>query len=316
MPSSTLDAGPLVSTIIVTHNRKSDVVECIDSVLRSSYKFIEIIVVDNASSDGTIEELRDRYGDTIKLIKNDKNLYAGGGRNLGARSASGEYLLFIDSDNIVDTGMVKNMVVGVIRNKNLHIGMSGPFTYYKSEPKHLCWVNNRMNLWTSITLFEGVGQVDNGQYNKSAFINVQHIPNVFMVPKNTFEAVGGIDEDYIMHYEESDLAEKLKRRGLAIVLFPQAKAWHNVSMKRQEGHKSFKGENPSMVYYVTRNRIFFMRKNSGGIRLFLFLALFSNIFLVYNLIILLLNGNPGLIKLALKGYWDGLFSPLAKSRLL
>jgi GT2 family glycosyltransferase len=282
----------------------------VDSVLRSSYKPIEVIVVDNASTDGTEEELRTRYAGKIKLIKSDKNLYAAGGRNLGAKSAGGEYLLFIDSDNTVARDMVSNMVEGFIRNKDLAIGMSGPFMYYKSEPRRLSWVNNKMSLLTSITLFEGSGEIDNGQYSKYDFIRVHHIPNVFMMPKAAFEEVGGIDEDYVMHYEESDLAEKLKRRGLAIVLFPRAKVWHNVSLGRKEGHKSFKGENPKMVYFVSRNRIIFMRKNSSGIRLFLFMAIFNNIFLLYNLALLSFYGKFALWKPALKGYLDGLFMPL------
>jgi len=306
------DIRPLVSVIIVTYNRKGDVVECIESTLNSTYKPIEIIVVDNASSDGTTEELERRYGDKIKLIKSYRNLYAGGGRNLGAKNAKGEYLLFVDSDNAIDSDMIKNMLDVEVRNRYLNIGISGPFTYYKSEPRRLCWTNNRMSLLTSITLFEGSGQVDEGQYDKFELIKVHHIPNVFMVSKKIFTEFGGIDKDYVMHYEESDLAEKIKKRGFIVALFPQAKVWHNVPLSRQEGHKSFKGENPSMVYYVSRNRILFMRKNSGGIRLFLFLVLFNNIFLLYNLGLLLFYRKFSLMILALKGYFDGLFMPLGK----
>jgi hypothetical protein len=82
-------------------------------------------------------------------------------------------------------------------------------------------------------------------------------------------------------------------------------------MGRQEGHKSFKSGNAGMVYYVLRNRIVFMRKNSGGIRLFLFLVIFNNIFLFYNLALLVLFRKFALLKPALKGYWDGLTMPLA-----
>lgn len=306
------DIKPLVSVIIVTYNRKGDVVECIDSVLGSTYKRIEIIVVDNASSDGTVEELERRYGNKIKLIKSYRNLYAGGGRNLGAKSASGEYLLFVDSDNTIDRDMIKNLVEVEVRNRYLNIGISGPFTYCKSEPRRLCWTNNRMNLLTSITLFEGSGQLDEGQYDKFELIKVHHIPNVFMVPKKIFTEVGGIDRDYVMHYEESDLAEKIKKNGFIVALIPQAKVWHNVPLGRQEGHKSFKGENPSMVYYVSRNRILFMRKNSRSMRLFLFLVFFNNVFLLYNLGLLLFYGKFSLMLRALKGYFDGLFMPLGK----
>lgn len=312
MYSNNLIQKSLVSVIIVTYNRKKEAIECIDSVLNCSYRPLEIIVIDSASRDDTAEALEQKYKDKIKLIKIGKNIYAGGGRNLGAKIANGEYLLFIDSDNIIDVHMIENLTTVAKRNDDLPIGMSGPFAYYKSEPRRLTWVSNRIDLLTSITFFSGAGEEDKGQYNKFDFIEVSHIPNVFMVKKDIYEAVGGIDEDYVMHYEESDLAQKLKQRGYRIVLVPQAKVWHNVPLGSQRGHKSFKGENPSMVYYVTRNRIYFMRKNSGGIRLFLFLVLFSNIFLIYNLLILLFNRKFNLLKLVLRGYWDGIAAPLLR----
>jgi hypothetical protein len=310
MQSISLDGKPLISVIIVTYNRKAQVIECIDSVLKSTYRPLEIIVVDNASTDGTAGELEYRYPKQIKLIKSDKNIYAGGGRNLGAKSASGEYLLFVDSDNVIDVDMIENLMKLSLDEKNLKIGMSGPFTYYKSAPNRLCWVNNRMSLLTSATFFFGTGQIDNGQYDKFDFIKVQHIPNVFMVRKDIYELVGGIDHEYVMHYEESDLAQKIKKQGYDIVLVPAAKTWHDVVLERQKGHKSFKGENPSMVYYVIRNRIYFMRKNSSGWRLFLFLVMFNNLFLLYHLCVLIFNRQFSLLRLALKGYWDGIFSPL------
>ena len=303
---------PLVSVIIVTYNQKRDAFRCVDSVLDSNYTSFEIIVVDNASSDGTAQELEFRYANRIKLIKCDKNIYAGGGRNLGAKSAKGDFLFFIDSDNIMASNTIRNMVKGFIDNKDLSIGMGGPFTYYQSQSQKLCWVNNRISLITSLTFFQGAGEIDRGQYDEFNFIKVGHIPNAFMVRSKVFKEVGGIDEDYVMHYEESDLAEKIKRAGYKIVLFPRAKTWHNVLPGVQQGHKSFKVSNPNLVYYVTRNRIYFMRKNSGGARIVLFLFLFSNIIVFYHLMILLFNRNFSLSKYLLKGYWDGLTLRLNK----
>jgi len=304
--------GPLVSVIIVTYNQIQDALRCIDSVLVSSYTFFEIIVVDNASSDGTPQELEFKYANKIKLIKSDKNIYAGGGRNLGAKSAKGDFLFFIDSDNVIGSDTILNMVKGFIANKDLSIGMGGPFTYYQSQSQKLCWVNNRISLITSLTFFQGAGEIDYGQYDELSFIEVGHIPNAFMVRSKIFKEVGGIDEDYVMHYEESDLAEKIKRVGYRIVLFPRAKIWHNVLPGVQQGHKSFKAGNPNLVYYVTRNRIYFMRKNSGGARIVLFLFLFINIIVFYHLMILLFNRNFSLFKYLLQGYWDGLTLRLNK----
>lgn len=306
--------NPLVSIVTVTFNRKDEVIECIDSVLKSTYQPFEVIVIDNASFDGTIEALKSRFANKIRLIGSKINLFAGGGRNLGAKYAHGDFILFIDSDNVIESKMIENLASGLEKNNDLRIGMCGPFAYFKSEPNRLTWVNNRINLITSITSFKGAGEIDHGQYDNLSFIEVDHIPNVFMVKRDLFNSVGGFDQDYVMHYEESDLAEKIKRNGLKIVLFPQAKCWHVVSMVRERGHKSFKGQNPAMVYYVTRNRIYFMRKNSAGLRLFLFLLIFSNIFLIYNILILIFNRKLVLINLALRGYLEGIFSSLSKAR--
>lgn len=281
--------NPLVSVIIVTYNRKQDALECVDSVLKSSYRPLEVMVVDNASVDGTHQALESEFGGRIKVVCSKENIYAGGGRNLGAREAKGQYLLFIDSDNAIDGDMITNLIKGISDNAGIKIGMCGPMNYCKSEPKRFCWVNNRISLWTSQTTIIGAGEIDNGQYNGLRYIKVHHIPNVFMLPGRLFWQIGGIDPVYVMHYEESDLAERIKRVGYEIVLFPLAKTWHNVTLDVKSGHKSFKGENPSMVYYVIRNRIFYMRKNSGGIRLFIFRAIFCHLFFIFNVFVLIKN---------------------------
>lgn len=310
-----MDKLPLVSVIIVTFNRKDEVIECIDSVLNSAYKSFEVMVVDNASTDGTYAALQARYGNKISVVKSDNNLYAGGGRNLGAGHANGEYLLFIDSDNVIDKDMIMNLVSSIYENRDLRAGIVGPFTYYKSDKKRLCWLNNSISLFTSRTNFTGTGVMDAGQFDSLNYIKVGHIPNVFMLKKDLFDAVGGINKDYVMHYEESDLAEKVARLGYDVVLFPKAKTWHDLPKVSSRGHKSFMGKNPSMVYYVTRNRVIFMRKNSNGIRLLIFLMVFSNLFLLYNLTLLILNGKFSLICLAMKGYIDGLSFVINQNKL-
>jgi len=307
-------SNALVSVIIVTYNRRAEVIECIDSVLKSSYSPIEIIVVDNSSTDGTAQELKQRYAGRVKLIASQVNLYAGGGRNLGAAEASGQYLLFIDSDNVIDKDMLKKMMFVLGENKNLNIGLSGPFNYYKCDPERLCWVNNNISLLTSITYFKGAGEIDRGQYNKYSVIRVGHIPNIFMIAKKLFLDLGKIDPDYVMHYEESDLAHRIRKLGYEVVLFPSAKSWHDIPLGRVVGHKSFKGSNPGVIYYVVRNRAYFMRKNSGGLKLLIFSIIFNNIFLVYHMLIILFYRKPRLLSLLFKGYWDGLFGHISKHR--
>lgn len=89
----------LISVIIPTYNRSTLVIKAIDSVLYQTYKFFEIIVVDDCSTDDTISVLS-KYGDRIRLAKNEVNSYVGFARNIGVGLAQGEYVAFLDSDDI------------------------------------------------------------------------------------------------------------------------------------------------------------------------------------------------------------------------
>ncbi|MFA6537245.1 MAG: glycosyltransferase family 2 protein [Patescibacteria group bacterium] len=293
----------LMSVIIVTWNREKDIEKCLDSVLASDYSNLEIIVVDNASIDGTVELLEKKYQNKIKLIKSSTNLMAGGGRNLGATVAQGEFLLFIDSDNVIDAKMIS------ILHKNIseipEAGMVGPKMYYLSAPKIIWWAGAEINLLTSKTTYRGLDEEDVGQYDKN--FQVGHIPNVFMVKKEIWDKVGGIDLQFVMHYEESDLAEKIKKIGKKIYFIPEAKTWHNIPRGSDKSSRNFGGETAERVYYTARNRVLFMKRNAGLLNYFLFVFLFNPVFVLLYCYKYLKNGQIFAIKRYLKGTFDGLF---------
>jgi GT2 family glycosyltransferase len=299
------EPASLVSAIIPTFNRRDEVIDCIESLLKSTYPRLEILVVDNASEDGTAEALAARFGDRIRLIRSPVNLFAGGGRNRGAEDAKGDYLLFVDSDNVVDPRMVEVLVQSMASIQDIRIGICGPMMYFHSKPDRLCGYDWDISLLTSRTWWKGIGDPDTGQFRDRPYLPVGHMPNLFMLRRETFREAGGIDPDYVMHYEESDLAEKVKRAGGAVVLIPGAKTWHKLPWTKPRGDRQFSGANKALLYYAVRNRILFMRKNSGGLRLFLFLTVFAQLFLAYNLAMLLRNGRPGLAGLVLKAHLAG-----------
>src|SRR6267143_6101737 len=95
-----------VSVVIVTRNRRTDVIECISSVLRSKYPGrVEVIVVDNGSTDDTEVAVRREFP-SVSFTYNGSNLGLVGGRNIGQSKSHGEYLLFLDSDTTVDENMI------------------------------------------------------------------------------------------------------------------------------------------------------------------------------------------------------------------
>lgn len=95
--------GPLVSVVIPTYNRKHVLARCIDSVLAQTYRNFEIVIVDDCSSDGTMEFIESEYGAmedvNIVYVRNDENQGAGASRNIGVSYANGDYIAFHDSDD-------------------------------------------------------------------------------------------------------------------------------------------------------------------------------------------------------------------------
>lgn len=297
-----------VSIVVITHNKKREVDCCVESLLKSNYKNFELIVVDDKSTDKTYELLLKKYKNRINIIKTKKELMAAGSRNLGARKSKGDYILFVDGDNVVDKNMIKELIVGIKRLNNA--GMVGPLMYYHKAPDKILWCGSDINLWTSKTLY-----THPENFNINSNIKVGHVPNVFMVRRELWVKSGGFDEEYIMHYEESDFAEKIKRLGYQIYLIPSAKTWHDVDIL--VGDLIYGSiRTPLRAYYHGRNRILFMKKNSNKNQYLFFLMTFLPFFTVYYSMILITRRDFNKLKFYLKGVFDGILNRNSFSKLI
>lgn len=143
--------NPLVSIVVPTHNRKISVTRLIDSILLSTYKNFEIIVIDDFSQDGTLDFLNKNFkrNKKIKLIRNKKNLFTAGTRNVGQSEARGELILFVDDDNVVDRKMIEAMVDVFLNDEE--IGLAGPINYSFKKNKKILWAGTYRNMFTTKT---------------------------------------------------------------------------------------------------------------------------------------------------------------------
>lgn len=268
-----------VSVVIPTFNRASDVTDCLNSVLQSDYKSIEVIVVDNASSDDTVAKIEENFRGNVKLIKAGVNLGAGGGRNRGAKGAVGDYLLFVDSDNVIDKKMIGELVS--FFDNHDECGMVGPLMLYKKDSSIIWLYYADINMFTSQAKYRGTGEKDKKQYNE--IIEVGHLPNCFMVRRNDFEKMGGFDEKYIVMYEEAELAEKIKKiLKKKIYLCSKAITLHNVELPSEHDDKvNFGFVSAQRAYLTGRNRVYFMRKNASLLQFLSFFFIFNPLILLY-----------------------------------
>ncbi len=293
----------LVSIVIVSCDRKKDLIECIDSYLASTYKPLEIIVVDNASKPPLLTWLPKKYP-MVKLITSDTNLGAAEGRNRGLEISKGQYIVFTDDDAYSDKDMVKNLVEAFEKRKDA--GIIQPLVYDKQKKNMLQGAGHDINLTTGRIKAWGVREIDKGQYE-----GIREVPMcgcVWMVKKEVFKKIGNYDEDYFIPYEDSDFSIRVRKAGYKLYCYSKAKTWH-------QGHKStfvhpwieWLGiTSPARAYRVFRNKMIFMRKHSPFPQnLFFFFILLPAYTFLHTLIILSSRRFDILMK-----YWLGVLSGL------
>jgi GT2 family glycosyltransferase len=253
-----------LSIIIVSWNVKDILSDCLDSVLRSSIAFpYEIIVVDNASTDGTAGDIKKKFP-VVKIIENKENLGFAFANNQGANFSSGEYLLFLNPDTILFGDTISSLVGFMDRNPD--IAMCGPRilnenrTIQKSIRNFPSWPKAlyRYTILKYLGLFKSHFEkwYNRGfDYDKQADIE-QLIGAAMLIRKNVFEQIGRFDERFFMYYEEVDLCRRLRDDGFRVVYYPGAQLIHL-------GGKSARQIPAMSRSMMLRSLLLYFRKNSS-----------------------------------------------------
>lgn len=274
----------LVSVVIVTKDRKKDLVECINSYLKSSYKTIEIVVVDNASKPPIFTWFPKKYP-KVKIITLEKNMGAAEGRNVGLRQAKGEYILFTDDDAYADAHMLNYLLNAF--EKDPGAGIIQPLIYDKQKKNMLLGAGYDINLTTGKIKAWGVREIDKGQYDGSREISM--VGCVWMVKKKIISRVGEYDQDYFIPYEDSDFSIRVRKAGYKIICASEAKAYHQ-GVKTSFVHPWIEWlgiTSKERAYRIARNKMIFMRKHSPfPNNLLFFFVLLPIYFLTHSVIIL------------------------------
>jgi len=279
---------PLVSIVIPTHNRKDKLIRLIDSILQSYYPKdkLEIIVVDDASTDGTYEEITERYKNLLdkrilKIIRTDKEILVAKARNLGIKNSKGEYIFLIDDDNIVDEDTIGLLVK--FMKEHPEVGVVAPLMLYYDEPNKVWCAGVKRNYITSVTTFlyrdKKINEI------KEEIVESEDFPNSFMVRREIFEKVGLFDDkNFPIHYEEADFCVRVRKAGYRVVCYTRAKVWHDVRRSKVTGL-----ETEWRVYYTARNRILFHKKYSKWWQFLLFILIFNWIIILYYIKLILFD---------------------------
>ncbi len=291
----------LVSVVIVTRNRKKDLIECLDSYIKSSYKNTEIIILDNASQTPVLSWLPKKYKG-IEIITTVKNVGAAEGRNKGFGKSSGYYIVFSDDDAVADALMIEKLVSVFENHEN--VGIVQPLIYEKNKKKLLQGAGHNIDLTTGRINAWGVREKDIGQYD--GLREIPMVGCVWMVRRDVFEKLEGFDKDYFIPYEDSDFSFRVSKAGFKVYCYSDAKTWHR-GLKDTFIHPWIEWlgiTSPDRAYRIARNKMIFIRKHSSNrqkIIFFIFLLPFYTF--MHSLIIMASARFDILYK-----YWLGVLS--------
>jgi len=240
---------PLVYVITLNWNTKDMTTECVHSILKSDYPNFKIVVVDNNSSDGSVEAFKKEFGNRIDIIKTDKNLGYGRGMNFGMEYAlkfNPKYFFIMNNDTKIDPSAISVMVKTSQKYDNNCL-VTGK-VYHYDRPNVIQHIGGFRDLRTLRFTPIGRDKIDNGQFDEEE--EREAIDDMFMLfPKKVYDDIGGYSKYFFMNCEQADLAIRAQSNGYKLVYCPSAKLWHKGC------HSTGVMDNPKMMYWDTQSHI-------------------------------------------------------------
>jgi len=219
---------PIFSFVIVNYNGLKYISDCVESITKNIAHDYEIIVVDNASTDGSTEYLCENH-QKVKLICSDKNLGFAGGNNLGVRAAKGKYIVLLNNDAFLLTGLEPALEVLESTPDVAIVGgtMLGRSGEYRWSAGHF---PTPLRLIKISTMYVKKGPFRRGHFasgNPTKFYSVDWVEgSLWVVRKRVWEKLRGLDESYFMYGEDVDFCRRARDFGYCVAYLPSIRYAH------------------------------------------------------------------------------------------
>lgn len=244
-PSMTVLPPVSVSIIVVNYNGREKLLRCLASVRGSMPADGEVIVVDNASTDGSVEAVLATFAD-VTVVRSETNAGFSAGNNLGVHYAQGRFLVFLNPDTHVEGGWLEALLTPFETQRR--IGLTTSKILLSDQPERINTCGNAIHL-TGITLCRGMG------FPRKAFGQFEEVDAVsgaaFAMRREVFEALGGFDDDFFLYMEDTDLSWRARLAGWRCVYVPTSVVLHDYALRIA----------PRKMFYQERNRYLMLLKN-------------------------------------------------------
>jgi len=243
---------PLISVIVVSYNSMKFLGKCLQSVWETTYGKFEIILVDNASTDGSIEYVEKKFGheNRLHIIRNARNLGFAEGNNVGAQAAKGDFIAFLNSDTTVNPDWL-NESLKVLRS-DLTIGVCQSKLLSMENPKVIDSTGDFIDYYGVMMRRGGdLKEKDVGQYDKAEEIFSARAA-AMIVKRKVIEEVGLFDPIFFITYDDIDFCWRVRLRGYKVVFAPKSIVYHVGEAFTPTVFK---------VFFTTRNWLISLMKN-------------------------------------------------------
>lgn len=280
------------SIITINYNGLADTCALIETIPFN--EDMEVIVVDNASDHQEADTIAERFPQ-VKVIRSDRNVGFAGGNNLGIQAAQGTYLFLVNNDTVFKDFNISALIdrlesssdIGIVCPKIRFAWDKNPIQFAGYTTLSMVTMRNRAI---------GYGEDDHGQYETAHPTPYAH-GAAMLIKREAVDKVGLMPECYFLYYEEIDWSMMFTRAGYQIWYEPKCTIYHKESQAAGQ-------DSPLRTYYITRNRLLFVRRNRRGILKGLSYAYLTAVVAPRDILRHITKGRINLAKATYKGLRD------------
>jgi len=292
-----IQQNPLVIIIVINWNSPSYTIRCIQSLQKLEYDNYHVLVIDNGSSDDSLNIIAKAINDLdkFKVFETGDNLGFSGGVNYGITRAldmQAEYIWLLNNDTEVDTNCLGSLVKAM--RENTDVAIAGSKILLSDERNTIWHAGATINKNGQPEHFGMGANIDDLTYSTNRLVDYV-TGSSLLISRNSLETIGIMDDRFYLYYEEADLCYRARQKGFKIMYVAHSQLWHKVAASSTGHHVR--------VYYEVRNRLLFTHKHRSS----QIIPVFTHL-IIQELIKPLMSSQFKLSKYALLGFMDFLMS--------
>ncbi len=309
MTNASLVPANSTVAIVLNWNRPEDTIACVQSLHRSEPPPDMVLVVDNGSTDNSVERIENALPG-VPVVRLSENTGYAGGNNAGIRIAlasSPEFILIVNNDIIVEPGFLGPLLEAL--RADSRAGIATPKILYHDRPHVIYAAGGHCSRWLCTGVADRQGKRDTsepGEQSRPRSVTFAS-GSAFLVRSETLKQVGPLEEKFFMYFEDLEFSSRVRRR-YSILYVPASRVYHKVG-----AGSSWAQYSPLYHYYYTRNRLWFFCRGSVVSRAYAACFCLFNV-LAKSAAIVAAAWRPRFRALSVrdrllalwKGYWDGI----------